>query len=88
MASMTVIVSEDLETRFRDTVYKKYGMKKGNLSAAAIEAFEMWIAVASKKAPIGSGGGSSSSEGGGGGGGGSSSRETTTTTTAGVKKKA
>lgn len=43
MGRIDIILSEDLEEKFRETVYKKYGMKRGNLTEAVHEAIEAWI---------------------------------------------
>lgn len=38
-----VYLSEEQERRFREEVFKRMGMKKGNLSSAAAEAIVFWI---------------------------------------------
>jgi hypothetical protein len=43
MGAIKVILSEELEQKFRDEVYKSKGMKKGNISIAIEEAVNMWI---------------------------------------------
>ncbi|MGI9011839.1 MAG: hypothetical protein ACR2F1_11725 [Nitrososphaeraceae archaeon] len=40
---MTIILNNDLEEKFRKTVFKKFGMKKGNIGLAVDEAIEEWI---------------------------------------------
>jgi hypothetical protein len=45
MSKLVLTVSEELEKRFREAVYKRYGMKKGNISKAVREALELWISV-------------------------------------------
>lgn len=37
-------VSADVEQKFRDAVYRKLGMKKGNIQIAVVEALEDWTA--------------------------------------------
>jgi hypothetical protein len=43
MGAIKVILSDDLEEKFRDEVYKSKGMKKGNITIAIEEAINMWI---------------------------------------------
>jgi hypothetical protein len=43
MARMDVIVPDDLEKRFREEVFKRLGMKRGNITLAVQEAIEQWI---------------------------------------------
>lgn len=45
MPAVKVIVSDELDQRFRDAVYKSKGMKRGNLKEAIKEAIEMWISA-------------------------------------------
>jgi hypothetical protein len=40
---MDVYLTEDEEKRFRETVFKRKGMKKGNISEAVQEAVLLWI---------------------------------------------
>ena len=49
MGSIKVILSEELEKEFRDEVYKRMGMKKGNITLAIEEAVRMWIEAQRKK---------------------------------------
>ncbi len=43
MGKMNIVLPDDLETKFRDAVYRRKGMKKGNISEALEEAIECWI---------------------------------------------
>ncbi len=43
MSKMTVVINDDLEKRFRATIFEDKGMKRGNIHAAIEEAMEMWI---------------------------------------------
>ena len=43
MGRIDVILQDELEKRFRNKVFKKYGMKKGNITSAIHEAIEQWI---------------------------------------------
>ncbi len=43
MGAIKVILSDDLEQKFRDEVFKSKGMKKGNITIAIEEAVNMWI---------------------------------------------
>jgi metal-responsive CopG/Arc/MetJ family transcriptional regulator len=40
---LTIMIRDDLDEEFRNAVFKKKGMHKGNLSEAIEEALEMWI---------------------------------------------
>ena len=40
---MDVYLTEEEEKRFRETVFKRKGMKKGNISEAVQEAVLLWI---------------------------------------------
>ena len=40
---MNVVLKDDLEEKFRKTVFERKGMKKGNISIALEEAIEQWI---------------------------------------------
>ncbi len=40
---MNVTVSKELDERFRETVARTLGFKRGNLQLAIEEAIEMWI---------------------------------------------
>lgn len=40
---INITLSEDLERRFREEVFKRYGMKKGNIAKAVEEAIKKWI---------------------------------------------
>ena len=43
MGAIKVILSNELEQKFRDEVFKSKGMKKGNITIAIEEAINMWI---------------------------------------------
>jgi hypothetical protein len=43
MARMDIIIPDDLEKRFREEVFKRLGMKRGNITLAIQEAIEKWI---------------------------------------------
>jgi len=43
---LTVNIDGKLDTRFRETVFKKKGMRKGNITNALEEAMLMWINTA------------------------------------------
>jgi hypothetical protein len=40
---LNLTVSEALEKKFRDEVYKRYGLRKGDIQRAVEEAIELWI---------------------------------------------
>jgi hypothetical protein len=43
MGKMNVVLNDDLEEKFRKTVFERKGMKKGNISEALEEAINCWI---------------------------------------------
>jgi hypothetical protein len=43
MGRIDVILPDDLEKQFRNKVFKKFGMKRGNMTVAFIDAIEKWI---------------------------------------------
>ena len=43
MGKLTLTLNDELEKRFRDEVFKRLGMKKGNMQIAIEEAIEQWI---------------------------------------------
>ena len=44
MGKMSLILPDKLEKQFREAVFKRYGMKRGNLTKAIEEAIRDWIA--------------------------------------------
>jgi hypothetical protein len=40
---LTVLIKDDLDERFRQTVFERKGMHKGNLTEALEEAIDQWI---------------------------------------------
>lgn len=42
MGKINVVVDDKVEKKFRDTVFKRKGMKKGNLTEAVEEAMLLW----------------------------------------------
>lgn len=42
-ARMDVYLPEELEKRFKEQIFKRKGMKKGNISEAIQEAVLLWI---------------------------------------------
>jgi hypothetical protein len=51
MGRLVLVISDELEQKFREEVYRRYGMKKGNLTRAVEEAIKDWI----NKKPSGGG---------------------------------
>ena len=49
MGAIKVILSDDLEEKFRTEVFKSKGMKKGNLTLAIEEAVNLWIGKQQQK---------------------------------------
>lgn len=43
MGKINLVVSDKLEKEFREAVFKKYGMKRGNITKATEEALKDWI---------------------------------------------
>jgi hypothetical protein len=40
---LTVLIQDELDEKFRNAIFQKKGMHKGNLTEAIEEAIEMWI---------------------------------------------
>jgi hypothetical protein len=43
MGKILVALDDELERRFREAVFRRYGMKKGNLTTAISEAIDLWL---------------------------------------------
>jgi hypothetical protein len=43
MGKINLIIPDKLEEEFRNTVFKKYGLKRGNISKAIEEAIRDWV---------------------------------------------
>lgn len=43
MGKLNLVIRNELDDRFREEVFKRKGMKKGNLTEALEEALELWI---------------------------------------------
>jgi hypothetical protein len=43
MGKMNIVLKDELEQRFRKTVFERKGMKKGNISKALEEAIKQWM---------------------------------------------
>jgi hypothetical protein len=43
MGKLNIVVSDETEQRFRQAIADIKGFKKGNISKAAEEAFDLWI---------------------------------------------
>ena len=43
MTRLDVNINDELEKKFRETVYHTKGMKRGNLTISLEEAIELWI---------------------------------------------
>lgn len=43
MGNIKVILPDKLEKEFREEIFKRYGMKKGNITQAIEEAVDLWI---------------------------------------------
>ena len=49
MGRIDVILPDELEKDFREEVFKEKGMKRGNITAAIVDAIELWIKMNQKK---------------------------------------
>jgi hypothetical protein len=49
MPAINVKISEELDRKFRETIAKKFGVKKGNLKMAVEEALRKWVSENRKK---------------------------------------
>jgi hypothetical protein len=45
MGRLNVAIEDEVETKFREAVFKRKGMKKGNLTQSLEEAMLMWISA-------------------------------------------
>jgi len=43
MGKINLIIPDKLEKEFREAVFKKYGLKRGNITQATEEAIKEWI---------------------------------------------
>jgi len=43
MGKITVVLPDDLENKFRELAIKRFGMKRGNLSDAALDAIKQYV---------------------------------------------
>jgi hypothetical protein len=43
MAQLNVVISDEVDAEFRQQVFKRKGMKKGNITEALEEAIRLWI---------------------------------------------
>jgi hypothetical protein len=43
MAKLTVLIKDELDEKFRETVFKRKGMHRGNITEAVEEAIDLWI---------------------------------------------
>jgi hypothetical protein len=44
MGKMNIVLSDELEEKFRRVIFERKGMKKGNISEALEEAIRQWMA--------------------------------------------
>lgn len=40
---LTVLIDDNLDEKFRETVFRRKGMHKGNITSAVEEALENWV---------------------------------------------
>ncbi len=45
---LTILINDNLDQQFREAVFKKKGMHRGNIAEAVEEALEQWIKEANK----------------------------------------
>jgi len=48
MGKLNVKIRNDIDTKFREQVFKRKGWKKGNITEAVEEAMLLWISVPEK----------------------------------------
>jgi hypothetical protein len=48
MARINLVIDDELDKRFRSAVFKKTGLRKGDIQKAAQEALKMWIEAQNK----------------------------------------
>jgi hypothetical protein len=48
MGKLNLKIKDDIDQRFRTTVFKRMGLKKGNLTKAVEEAMLLWINAVEK----------------------------------------
>jgi hypothetical protein len=48
MGKLNLKIKDDVDQKFRATVFRRKGLKKGNLTEAVEEAMLLWIDVAKK----------------------------------------
>lgn len=49
MGKMNIVLDDELERKFREVIFQKKGMKKGNISESLEEAIKQWMDYQSKK---------------------------------------
>lgn len=45
---MNIVLDDETERKFREAIFKRKGMKKGNISQALEEAIDQWMQATSK----------------------------------------
>ncbi|MBN2251148.1 MAG: hypothetical protein JW724_03625 [Candidatus Altiarchaeota archaeon] len=43
MGRINIVVSDDMENKFRKEVAKRFGVRKGNIQRAMEEAIDIWV---------------------------------------------
>ena len=46
---LTILLKDDLDEKFRETIFKTKGMHKGNITKAVEEAIQCWIEKQEKR---------------------------------------
>jgi metal-responsive CopG/Arc/MetJ family transcriptional regulator len=49
MGRIVLTIPDDLEQKFRNAVFRRYGMRRGNLTKAVKEAIEQWVLSVEKE---------------------------------------
>jgi hypothetical protein len=49
VGKINLIIDDKIEKRFRDTVYRRKGMKKGNLTDSVEEAMILWVSTGTQE---------------------------------------
>jgi len=50
VGKLNIIISDDIDAKFREEVFKRKGMKKGNITEAVEEALGLWLQLKAKPA--------------------------------------
>ena len=43
MGQLSIVIDDELDAKFRETIYQRFGLKKGVIKIAVEEAIQLWI---------------------------------------------